>query len=93
MSTITHPEDLPNSFTFYRSYTLWVGGLSFVYLTMSLHYPEKRMVAMKNILGAGILRYKQLASTISVKFTFYAIILTLLVYSLRDGNNSTGNVQ
>ena len=93
ISTITHPEDLPNSFTFYRSYTLWVGGLSFVYLIMSLYYPEKKLVAMKNILGAGILRFKQLASTISVIFTFYAIILTLLVYSLGDGNTSAGNAQ
>ena len=93
ISTITHPEDLPNSFTFYRSYTLWVGGLSFVYLIMSLYYPEKKLVAMKNILGAGILRFKQLASTISVIFTFYANILTLLVYSLGDGNTSAGNAQ
>jgi trk system potassium uptake protein TrkH len=93
ISTITHPEDLPNSFTFYRSYTLWVGGLSFVYLIMSLYYPEKKLVAMKNILGAGILRFKQLASTISVIFTFYAVILTLLVYFLGDGNNGIANVQ
>ena len=88
ISTIIHPEDLPNSFTFYRSYTLWVGGLSFVYLVMSLYYPEKKLVAMKDILGAGILRFKQLASTISIIFIFYAIILTLLVYFLGDSNNS-----
>jgi trk/ktr system potassium uptake protein len=73
ISTIIHPEDLPQSFSFYRSYTLWVGGLSFVYLVMSLYYPEKKLAAMRNILGAGILKFRQLVSTISIIFVFYAI--------------------
>jgi len=88
ISTITHPEDLPVSFSFYRSYTLWVGGLSFVYLVMSLYYPEKKLAAMRNILGAGILKFRQLVSTISIIFVFYAIILILLIYFL--GNNNGG---
>ncbi len=93
ISTITHPEDLPTSFTFYRSYTLWIGGLSFVYLVMSLYYPEKKLVAMKNIMGAGILRFRQLASTISVIFIFYASFLTLLIYFLGDSDNNIANLQ
>ena len=44
ISTITHPEDLPDSFSFYRSFTEWVGGLSFVYLVMALYYPETKLV-------------------------------------------------
>jgi len=88
ISTITHPEDLPHSFSFYRSYTLWVGGLSFVYLVMSLYYPERKLASMRNILGAGILKFRQLVSTISIIFVFYAFILTLLIYFL--GNNNGG---
>src|SRR5829696_7212255 len=78
LSTITHPEDLPDSFSFYRSYTLWVGGLSFVYLVMALYYPEIKLAGMRHLLGGGILRFKQLLSTISVIFAIYTAILILL---------------
>jgi trk system potassium uptake protein TrkH len=88
ISTITHPEDLPQSFSFYRSYTLWVGGLSFVYLVMSLYYPEKKLASMRNMLGAGILKFRQLVSTISIIFVFYAIILILLIYFLGINSGS-----
>src|ERR687898_2650123 len=64
ISTILHPENLPDSFSFYRSYTEWVGGLSFVYLVMALYYPETKLAGMKYFLGSGILRFKQLLSTI-----------------------------
>jgi len=91
ISTITHPEDLPQSFSFYRSYTLWVGGLSFVYLVMSLYYPEKKLASMRNILGAGILKFRQLVSTISMIFVFYAIILILLIYFLGINSSIIGS--
>ena len=78
LSTITHPENLPDSFSFYRSYTLWVGGLSFVYLVMALYYPETKLAGMRHLLGGGILRFKQLLSTISVIFAIYTAILILL---------------
>ena len=78
LSTIVHPENLPESFSFYRSYTLWVGGLSFVYLVMALYYPETKLAGMRHLLGGGILRFKQLLSTISVIFAIYTTILILL---------------
>jgi trk system potassium uptake protein TrkH len=78
ISTIVHPENLPDSFSFYRSYTLWVGGLSFVYLVMALYYPETKLAGMRHLLGGGILRFKQLLSTISVIFAIYTAILILL---------------
>src|SRR5918995_1798726 len=81
ISTITHPEDLPDSFSFYRSYTEWVGGLSFVYLVMALYYPETKLAGMKYFLGSGILRFKQLLSTISIIFVVYALIMISLLYS------------
>jgi trk system potassium uptake protein TrkH len=80
ISTITHPEDLPDSFSFYRSYTEWVGGLSFIYLIVALYYPETKLAGMKNVLGSGILRFKQLLSTICIIFIVYAAIITLLIF-------------
>ena len=80
ISTILNPEHLQESFSFYRSYTEWVGGLSFIYLVMALYYPETKLAGMKQFLGSGILRFKQLLSTISVIFVVYAVIMMLLFY-------------
>src|SRR5829696_3019083 len=83
ISTITHPEDLPDSFSFYRSYTEWVGGLSFVYLVMALYYPETKLAGMKSLMSSGILRFKQLLTTISIIFVIYAIIIVFIVTHIR----------
>jgi trk system potassium uptake protein len=82
LSTLSDPEDLPRSFVFYRAYTLWIGGLSFVYLFMALFYPDKKLASMKDILGggSGILRFKQLLKTITVIFTVYTVALILAIY-------------
>src|SRR5688500_11687124 len=80
LSTIENPESLPESFVFYRSYTQWVGGLSFVYLVMALYYPETKLATMRNMIGGGILKFKQLLSTISIIFVFYTIIFILLIF-------------
>lgn len=82
ISTIENPESLPESFVFYRSYTQWVGGLSFVYLVMALYYPETKLATMRNMIGGGILKFKQLLSTISIIFVFYTIIFILLIFFL-----------
>ena len=82
ISTIENPESLPESFVFYRSYTQWVGGLSFVYLVMALYYPETKLATMRNMIGGGILKFKQLLSTISIIFVFYTVIFILLMFFL-----------
>ena len=92
ISTILHPENLPDSFSFYRSYTEWVGGLSFIYLVMALYYPETKLAGMKQFLGSGILRFKQLLSTISIIFVVYALIMILLLYSFGQINISRFNI-
>jgi trk system potassium uptake protein len=86
ISTIENPESLPDSFVFYRSYTQWIGGLSFVYLVMALYYPETKLATMRNMIGGGILKFKQLLSTISIIFVFYTIIFILLIFFM-------GNIQ
>lgn len=82
ISLIDQPESLPDSLVFYRSYSQWVGGLSFVYLIMALYYPETRLAAMKNVMGSAMQKFKQLLSTISVIFVIYTSIIMLLIYFL-----------
>ncbi|MCI0559409.1 MAG: CBS domain-containing protein [Nitrososphaera sp.] len=82
LSAITTPESLSQGFNFYRSYTQWVGGLSFVYLVMLLFYPERKLSSMRGLLGSGALQFKQLLVTVSVIFTTYAVILTIVFYVL-----------
>ena len=87
LSMITHPEDLPQSFVLYRSYTQWVGGLSFIYLVMMLFYPERKLIHMRGMIGGGILRSKQLIITISIIFSIYTVLLSTLLYFLGNINN------
>jgi trk system potassium uptake protein len=87
LSVITQPENLPQSFVLYRSYTQWVGGLSFVYLVMMLFYPERKLIHMRGMIGGGMLRSKQLIITISVIFSIYTVLLSTLLYFLGDINN------
>jgi trk system potassium uptake protein TrkH len=86
LSTISLPEELPLSFNFYRSYTHWIGGLSFVYLVMLLFYPEKKLNSMKGLLGSGTIQFKQLLVTVSIIFTTYAVVLSLFFYVLGQKN-------
>ena len=79
LSIIGNPENLPTSLNFYRSYTNWVGGLSFVYLVMILFFPERKLSAMKSVLGGGLLRVRELLITIVGIFTAYTLILIFSV--------------
>ncbi|HKX80834.1 MAG TPA: potassium transporter TrkG [Nitrososphaera sp.] len=78
LSMITTPEDLPKSFSFYRAYTQWVGGLSFVYLVMMLFFPEEKLSAMKSALGGGMLKFKEFIVTLVGIFSAYTIVLVFL---------------
>jgi len=79
LSVISNPENLPKSLDFYRSYTNWVGGLSFVYLVMILFFPERKLSAMKSVLGGGLLKVRELLITIVGIFTAYTLILIFLL--------------
>jgi len=90
LSVISNPEYLPKSLDFYRSYTNWVGGLSFVYLVMILFFPEGKLSAMKSVLGGGLLRVRELLITIVGIFTAYTLILIfmLIIFSQTDPLNA-----
>ena len=90
LSVLSQPENLPRSLDFYHSYTQWVGGLSFVYLVMILFFPERKLSAMKSVLGGGLLRVRELLVTIVVIFTAYTIILVFMIifFSRTDDLNA-----
>lgn len=75
LSFILLPEDLPTSFDLYRSFTQYVGGLSFVYLIIAFFYPERKLIHMRGIIGGGMLQVRQLVITIVIIFSIYAIVL------------------
>ena len=78
LSIISDPDSLPVSLNFYHSYTQWVGVLSFVYLVMILFFPERKLSAMKSVLGGGLLRVRELLLTIVGILTAYTLILILM---------------
>lgn len=80
LSMIPLPEAMSDTMVFYHSYTQWVGGLSFIYLIMTLFYPEQKLSAMKNLLTGTFLRFRQLLITISALFTIYTLVLVALAY-------------
>ncbi len=84
MSIISSPESLPQSFVFYRSYTQWIGGLSFIYLIVGLFYPEKKLKTMKGAIGGNvsIFEYKHLMTTVVVIFSAYVTILFAILFAL-----------
>lgn len=86
LSLISRPESLPQSLNFYHSYTQWVGGLSFVYLVMILFFPERKLSAMKSMLGGGLLRIRELLITIVGIFTAYTLILIFMIIFFSQTN-------
>ena len=74
------PEDLPQSFTFYRSFTQLVGGMSFIYLVMTAFYPEGKLQSMRGFISGKTLHMRELFGTITVIFTLYIIIVAVLLY-------------
>jgi len=80
LSFIALPEELPKSFDLYRSFTQYIGGLSFVYLIVAFFYPERKLRHIRGMIGGGNLKVKQLILTIGVIFSAYAIVLFIFLY-------------
>lgn len=80
------PEDLPQSFTFYRSYTQMVGGMSFIYLVLTAFYPSKELVTMRGFITGKELHLRELFGTITMIFTLYVIVIAIALYLLGPGN-------
>ncbi|WP_316505284.1 potassium transporter TrkG [Nitrosopumilus sp.] len=90
ISLFDEPENLKQSFTFYRSYTQLVGGMSFIYLVITAFYPESKLQSMRGFISGRTLHMKELFLTITVIFALYIVIVAVLLY-LFDENNIIDN--
>ncbi|MCV0399007.1 MAG: CBS domain-containing protein [Nitrosarchaeum sp.] len=86
ISIIDEPENLPQSFTFYRSFTQLVGGMSFIYLVITAFYPESKLQSMRGFISGRTLHMRELFGTITVIFTIYIVIIALLLYFFGEQN-------
>ena len=86
VSIFDTPEDLPKAFTFYRSFTQLVGGMSFIYLLITAFYPERKLEAMRGFITGKTLRMKELFGTITVIFTVYVAIVAALLYTVGEAD-------
>lgn len=86
ISLFEYPEELPQSFTFYRSFTQLVGGMSFIYLVMTAFYPENKLQSMRGFISGKTLHLRELFGTITIIFTLYIIIIAVLLYLFGERN-------
>ncbi|MDH5418493.1 MAG: potassium transporter Trk, partial [Nitrosopumilus sp.] len=86
ISIFHEPENLTQSFTFFRSYTQLVGGMSFIYLVITAFYPESKLQSMRGFISGRTLHMKELFLTITFIFTVYIVIIALLLYFFGERN-------
>ena len=86
ISLFDEPEKLSQSFTFFRSYTQLVGGMSFIYLVITAFYPESKLQAMRGFNSGKTLHMKELFLTITVIFAIYIVIVASLLYIFGERN-------
>ncbi len=86
LTLIDEPENLPQSFTFYRSFTQLVGGMSFIYLVITALYPESKIQSLRGFISGRSLHMKELFGTITIIFTIYIVIVVSLLYVFGEIN-------
>ena len=86
MTLFSTPENLPHSFTFFRSFTQFVGGLSFIYLIMTAFYPENKLLSMRGFISGKIPKLRELFVTITIVFSIYAAIIAVMMFYLGERN-------
>jgi len=86
ISLFQEPEKLSQSFTFFRSYTQLVGGMSFIYLVITAFYPESKLQSMRGFISGRTLHMKELFLTITIIFSIYIVIVATLLYVFGEGN-------
>ncbi len=86
MTLFSTPEDLPDSFTFYRSFSQFVGGMSFIYLIMTAFYPESKLMTMRGFISGKIPKLRELFATITIVFSIYTVIIAMLMFYFGERN-------
>ncbi len=75
-------KELSQGFVFFKAFTQFVGGLNFIYLVMSIFYPEVKLTSIRSLLSGKYLHLKELFITLTMVFGIYIIILMITLYAL-----------
>ncbi|HUT06675.1 MAG TPA: potassium transporter TrkG [Nitrosopumilaceae archaeon] len=86
ISLFEEPENLAQSFTFYRAFTQLVGGMSFIYLVITAFYPESKLRSMRGFISGRTLHMRELFGTITIIFALYIVIVALLLWVFGERN-------
>ena len=86
LTLIDEPENMPQGFTFYRSFTQLVGGMSFIYLVITALYPESKIQSLRGFISGRSLHMRELFGTITIIFTVYIVIVVSLFYLFGEMN-------
>ncbi|MCV0392808.1 MAG: CBS domain-containing protein [Nitrosopumilus sp.] len=86
ISLFATPEDLPQSFTFFRGFTQFVGGLSFIYLIMTAFYPESKLHNMRGFISGTTPNLRELFVTITIVFSIYVVMIAGLFWVFGSDN-------
>lgn len=86
ISLFDEPENLPQSFTFFRSFTQLVGGMSFIYLVITAFYPESKLQSMRGFISGRTLHMRELFGTITIIFSLYIVIVAFLLFFFGERN-------
>ena len=86
LSLFATPETLPQSFIFFRGFTQFVGGLSFIYLIMTAFYPESKLHNMRGLISGATPNLRELFATITIVFSIYAVMIAVLFWVFGSEN-------
>ena len=86
LTLIDEPENMPQGFTFYRSFTQLVGGMSFIYLVITALYPESKIQSLRGFISGRSLHMRELFGTITIIFTVYIVIVASSFYLFGEMN-------
>jgi trk system potassium uptake protein TrkH len=86
ISLFATPETLPQSFTFFRGFTQFVGGLSFIYLIMTVFYPENKLHNMRGFISGATPNLRELFATITIVFSIYTVIIASMLWMFGSEN-------
>lgn len=86
ISLFATPETLPQSFTFFRGFTQFVGGLSFIYLIMTAFYPESKLHNMRGLISGATPNLRELFATITIVFSIYTVIIASMFWMFGSEN-------
>ena len=86
ISLFSTPETLPQSFTFFRAFTQFVGGMSFIYLIMTMFYPERKLHSMSGFISGTTPNLRELFATITIVFSIYVVMIAVMFWIFGSEN-------